>query len=179
MAQIDNLGVKTMAQTKQAQEKTMRAVAIDKFGGPETLKVQKLPVPEIEPDEILIRVEAAGVGAWDPYEREGGFVQFMDGKPKFPYVLGTDGAGTVAEVGDEVKNFKKGDRVYAISLANPKGGFYAEYVSVKAANASLIPGDITFEQAAAMPTDALTGLKGLDTVLGLKKGESVMIYGAS
>src|SRR5258706_3473976 len=168
-----------MAQTKQAKEKTMRAVAIDKFGGPETLKMQTVPVPEIEPDEILIRVEAAGVGAWDPYEREGGFVQFMDGKPKFPYVLGTDGGGTIAEVGDEVKNFKKGDRVYALSLANPKGGCYAEYASVKAANASPIPGDITFEQAAVMPVDALTGLKGLDNVLGVKKGETVMIYGAS
>ena len=57
-----------MAQTSQAKAQTMRAVAIDKFGGPETLKTQDLPVPQIEAHEVLIRVEAAGVGAWDPFE---------------------------------------------------------------------------------------------------------------
>jgi len=66
-----------MAQTSQAKTQTMRAVALDQFGGPETLQVQSLPIPEIEADEVLIRVEAAGVGAWDPFEREGGFVEIM------------------------------------------------------------------------------------------------------
>ena len=58
-----------MTQTKKAKEKTMRAVALDHFGGPETLKVQSVPIPEPGADEILIHVEAAGVGAWDPFER--------------------------------------------------------------------------------------------------------------
>jgi NADPH:quinone reductase-like Zn-dependent oxidoreductase len=60
-----------MAQTSQAKAQTMRAVALDKFGGPEALKIQNLPIPQIEAQEVLIRVEAAGVGAWDPFEREG------------------------------------------------------------------------------------------------------------
>jgi len=168
-----------MAQTSQAKAQTMRAVALDQFGGPETLKIQNLPVPQVEANEVLIRVEAAGIGAWDPYEREGRFVEITGVKPTFPYVLGTDGAGTIAAVGEGVKRFKEGDRVYAAELANPKGGFYAQYAAVKADNVSLIPGHLTVEQAAVLPTDALTALTGLEKVLGLKSGESLMVFGAS
>lgn len=168
-----------MTQTSKAKEKTMRAVALDRFGGPETLKVQTLPVPEPGADEILIHVEAAGVGAWDPYEREGGFAELLGRAPKFPYVLGTDGAGTVAAVGENVEEFKEGDRVYASELGNPKGGFYAEYAVVKAENAAIIPGGLTTEQASVLASDALTALTGLDDVLDLQPDESVMIFGAS
>jgi len=168
-----------MTQTKEAKEKTMRAVALDRFGGPETLKVQTVPVPEVGADEILIHIESAGVGAWDPFEREGGFVEVLGLAPKFPYVLGTDGAGTVAAVGEGVEDLKEGDGVYAAALGNPKGGFYAEYAVVKADNASLIPGALKMEQAAVLPSDGLTALKGLEGVLRLQPDESVMIFGAS
>ncbi|HEY6119164.1 MAG TPA: NADP-dependent oxidoreductase [Pyrinomonadaceae bacterium] len=168
-----------MAQTSQAKAQTMRAVALDKFGGPEALKIQNLPIPQIEAQEVLIRVEAAGVGAWDPFEREGRFVEIMGTKPTFPYVLGTDGAGTIAAVGKDVNRFKEGDRVYAAELANPKGGFYAQYAAVKADNVSLIPGHLTIEQAAVLPSDGLTALTGLEKVLGLRSGESLMVFGAS
>src|SRR5690242_2720759 len=114
----------------------MQAVAIDRFGGLEALTLQTLPVPEVGPDEILIRVESAGVGVWDLFEREEGFAKLFGIKPTFPYVLGSDGAGTVAAVGKQASGFKEGDRVYALALMNPKGGFYAEYVAVKADNAS-------------------------------------------
>ncbi|HKU74259.1 MAG TPA: NADP-dependent oxidoreductase [Pyrinomonadaceae bacterium] len=168
-----------MTQTKKAKEKTMRAIALDRFGGPETLKVQNVPAPEPGADEILIHVECAGVGAWDPFEREGGFVEVLGTKPKFPYVLGTDGAGTVAAVGKNVKELKEGDRVYAAELGNPKGGFYAEYAVVKAENASLIPGDLEMDQAAVLASDGFTALQGLEDVLDLQPDESVMIFGAS
>jgi NADPH:quinone reductase-like Zn-dependent oxidoreductase len=168
-----------MTQTKKAKEQTMRAVALDRFGGPETLKVQTVPIPEVDADEILIHVESAGVGAWDPFEREGGFVEVLGITPKFPYVLGTDGAGTVAAVGKQVKEFKEGDRVYAAALGNPKGGFYAEYAVVKAENAALIPGELKMDQAAVLPSDGLTALRGLEDVLQLQADESVMIFGAS
>jgi NADPH:quinone reductase len=168
-----------MAQTSEAKAQTMQAVALDKFGGPEALKIQNLPIPEIEANEVLIRVEAAGVGAWDPFEREGRFVEIMGVKPTFPYVLGTDGAGTIAAVGKDVTRFKAGDPVYAAELANPKGGFYAQYAAVKADNTSLIPANLSIEQAAVMLTDGLTALTGLEKVLGLKSGESLMVIGAS
>ena len=105
--------------------------------------------------------------------------ELLNREPKFPYVLGTDGAGTVAQVGENIDRFKEGDRVYALELGNPKGGFYAEYAAVNGNNVSLIPGDLTMEQAAAMPSDALTALRGLDDILRLQRDESVMIFGAS
>ena len=168
-----------MAQTSQAKAQTMRAVALDNFGGTEALKIQNIPVPQIEANEVLIRVEAAGVGAWDPYEREGRFVEITGVEPTFPYVLGTDGAGTIAAVGSDVSRFKEGDRVYAAALANPKGGFYAQYAAINADNVSPIPGNLTIEQAAVLPTDGATALTGLEKVLGLKSGESLMVFGAS
>ena len=156
----------------------MRAAALDRFGGVETIQMKTLPVPEPGPDEVLLRVEAAGVGVWDPYEREGEFAKMFGQKPSFPYVLGSDGAGTVAAVGKQVRHLKEGDCAYAFALTNPKGGFYAEYAAVKADNVSPIPKKLTVEQAGAMPSDALTALRGLDEILGLKKGESLLVFGA-
>jgi NADPH:quinone reductase len=164
---------------KQTTPTSMQAAAIDRFGGIETIQLQTLPVPDIGPDEVLIRVEVAGVGVWDAFEREGGFAQMFGIEPKFPYVLGSDGAGTIAAVGEQVEGFKEGDRVYALALVNAKGGFYAEYVALKTENVSPIPKELPIEQAGAMPSDALTALQGLDDVLGLKQGESLMIFGAS
>jgi len=163
----------------QATQSTMKAIALDRFGGLETMKLQMVPVPEVGPNEVLIHVEWAGVGKWDPFEREGGFAREFGIEAKFPYVLGSDGAGTIAAVGDRVKELKPGDRVYAFSFLNPKGGFYAEYAAVKADDVSRIPGELTTQQAGAMPVDAMTALRGLDDTLAVKSVESVMIFGAS
>jgi NADPH:quinone reductase-like Zn-dependent oxidoreductase len=157
---------------------TMRAAALDRFGGVENIHLKELPVPEPGPDEVLLRIESAGVGVWDPYEREGEFAKMFGTKPAFPYVLGSDGAGTVAAVGAQVQRFREGDQAYALALANPKGGFYAEYAVVKADSVSPIPKKLSVEQAGVMPSDALTALRGLDEILKLKKGESLMVFGA-
>src|SRR5258708_37121352 len=95
---------------------TMRAAALDKFGGVETIQMKTLPVPEPGPDEVLLRVESAGVGVWDPYEREGEFAKIFGTTPRFPYVLGSDGAGTVAPVGEQVRGLKEGDPAHAMAL---------------------------------------------------------------
>lgn len=158
---------------------TMRAVAIDEFGGVEKMKPRELPVPEVATDEILIRVDTAGVGVWDPFEREGGFAKEFGMQPKFPYVLGTDGAGTVEEVGGDVHNLKRGDRVYGVNLMNPNGGFYAEYTAVKANNAAIIPAALSTRDAGVLAIDGVTALDGLDRTLQLKAGESILILGAS
>ena len=163
----------------QTTQNTMQAAAIDRFGGLETIRLQTLPVPEVGPDEVLIRIESAGVAVWDTFEREGGFAEMFGSEPKFPYVLGSDGAGAVAAVGEQISRFKEGDRVYAAALTNPKGGFYAEYTVVKADNVSHVPDKLTTEQAGVMPSDALTALRGLDEMLGLKQDETLMIFGAS
>ena len=161
----------------KAKQNTMQAAAIDRFGGVETITLQTLPMPEVGPDEVLIRVESAGVAVWDIFEREGGFAQIFGIEPKFPYVLGSDGAGTVVAVGEQVSRFKKGDRVYAMSLASSRG-FYAEYAAVKVGQASKVPEKLSIDQAGVMAVDAITGLRGLDA-LGLRAGASVLIFGAS
>jgi hypothetical protein len=143
------------------QSKTMKAVAIDEFGGIEKMKVRDLPIPQVAPDEILVHVETAGVGAWDPFEREGGFAREFGVKPQFPYVLGSDGAGTVESVGKEVHGLKKGDRVYGINLMNPKGGFYAQFATLKAEHAAAVPKKLSIQQAGVMAVDAVTALQGL------------------
>ena len=165
----------------QTLNKTMKVVAIDRFGGIETLKTRQLPIPDVGANEVLVRVEAAGVGVWDPFEREGGFAKEYNVQPTFPLVLGSDGAGTVEAVGDGVQSLKKGDRVYGIALMNPKGGFYAQYIVLKETNLSRIPAKakLTMVQAGAMPVDAITALAGLDATLGLKANESILILGAS
>jgi NADPH:quinone reductase len=161
---------------------TMQAVAIDRFGGANELKVRTLPVPDIEPGEVLIRIESVGVGVWDAWEREGLFKDYFRERhgvdPRFPYVIGFDGAGTIAAVGSSVTRFAKGDRVYADRHLNPKGGFYAEYAVVDADHVFPVPANLSVVQAGAMPVDAVTALLGLDNVLGLVPGASVLIFGA-
>jgi NADPH:quinone reductase len=160
-----------------AVPKTMRAAALDRFGGIETIQVKTLPVPEVGPDEVLIRVETAGVAVWDSFEREGGFARMFGTSPTFPYVLGSEGSGTVIAVGKDVDRFKEGDRVYAMSLASSRG-FYAEFAAVKAEHASHVPWNLPSDQAGVMAVDAITGLRGLDA-LALRPGKSLLIFGAS
>jgi len=164
---------------KNQSHQTMRAVAIDEFGGIEKMKPRKLAVPEVAADEVLVRVDTAGVGVWDPFEREGGFAKEFGMRAHFPLVLGSDGAGTVEQVGDQVNRLKRGDRVYGINLMNPKGGFYAEYTVVKASNAAVIPQALSTRDAGVLAVDGITALDGLDKTLGLKAGESILILGAS
>jgi NADPH:quinone reductase len=97
------------------------------------MKLHDLSMPEVGANEVLIHVEAAGVGVWDPFEREGGVARMFGTMPHFPCVLGSQGAGTATAVGEQVSQFKLGDRVYAAALANPKGGCYAEYTAVATA----------------------------------------------
>jgi len=154
----------------------MEAAAIDRFGGPEVLTIHALPVPSIDPDEVLIAIDAAGVGPWDTEIRAG---WYPGRKPGFPLILGTDGAGIIAAAGSRVRRLKVGDKVYSYSWANPKGGFYAQYVAVAAAKVAPIPRRLDLEHAGAIATTGLTALQGVDDVLHLKKGESVAIHGAS
>lgn len=158
---------------------TMKAAVINRFGGTDEIEIHTLPVPVIGADEVLIRIESAGVGVWDVYEREGSFAKIYGGEPKFPYVLGSEGAGTVIAAGDNVNRLHENDKVYAVGLMNPKGGFYAEYVAVNADSVMPIPQKLTVEQASVMGIDGATALIGLEGMLKLKKGDSVLIFGAS
>ena len=161
---------------------TMKAAAVDRFGDPDELKMQSLPVPNVGDGGILIRLESVGAGIWDPMEAKGYFAEMskkMGNEPSFPYVVGFDGAGTVAAVGGGVDRFKAGDRVWGEAFLNTKGGFYAEYVAVSADTISHLPDKLTAEQAGGLGVAAMTALRGLDDTLHLKPGQTVMIHGAA
>jgi NADPH:quinone reductase-like Zn-dependent oxidoreductase len=157
----------------------MRAIVINAFGGPEQLTLQTLPVPAVGQNEVLIRVETAGVGEWDPFEREGGYASMQGTEPSFPYLLGSEGGGVVAAVGEQVTRFQLGDRVYGTGFLNPRGGFYAEYAAVDAELVSPTPDQLSTAQAGVMSGVAVTALRGLEDTLALQRGETVLIFGAS
>lgn len=155
----------------------MRAAALDRFGGPRVLRLHDLPVPSIAPSEVLIATHTAGVGSWDADMRAGWWPGRK--RPSFPLVLGSDGSGTVAAVGSRVRRFAPGDVVYSFSFPNPKGGFYAEYVAVAAEDVGRPPRRLSLEEAGAVATIGLTALQGIDDALRIRRGESVVIHGAS
>jgi NADPH:quinone reductase len=155
---------------------TMKAAAIDRFGPPEVLTLHSLPIPQLGPGEVLIALHAAGVGEWDAGIRAGTYVT---GKERFPLVLGTDGAGIVAARGSRVRRFDVDDRVWAYEFANPKGGFYAEFVAVKAEHVGSAPQSLTLLEAGASAVTGLTALQGIDDHLEVREGETVLIFGAT
>jgi NADPH2:quinone reductase len=157
---------------------TMRAVVIDDFGGPEQLHERQVPMPSPGPGQVLIRLEAAGVGSWDPFEREGGYAAMQGTSPPFPYVLGSEGAGTIAAVGDGVTGRTVGEHVFAASFLNPAGGFYAEYVCVDAGLVAPIPAGMSASQAAVMGGVGMTALRGLQDALDVRSGEALLVHGA-
>jgi NADPH2:quinone reductase len=168
-----------MAKVDADDTATMRAVVIDSFGGPEQLHERQVPVPAPGRGQVLIRLETAGVGSWDPFEREGGYAAIQGTSPLFPYVLGSEGAGTIAAVGDGVTGRAVGERVFAASFLNPAGGFYAEYVCVDADLVAPIPAGISTSQAAVMGGVGMTALRGLQDVLDVRSGETLLVHGAS
>jgi NADPH:quinone reductase len=154
----------------------MKAAAIDRFGPPSAITLHTLPIPKPGPREILIAVRTAGVGSWDESIRDG---SWRPSGRKFPLVLGTDGAGIVIAKGARVRRFHVGDRAYAYSAGNANGGFYAEFVAVDEHNAAVVPERLGLRQAGACAVTALTALQGIDDALAVRKGETVLVFGAS
>jgi NADPH:quinone reductase-like Zn-dependent oxidoreductase len=159
---------------ERALPMTMRAAAIDRFGGAEVLTLHELPVPVPGPNEILIALHTSGVGEWDAWHREGGDAP---AKPGFPMVLGTDGAGTVAARGARVRRFEEGDRVYAYDYE--RRGFYAEFVAVAVDHTGRVPRILDLGHAGAIACIGLTALQGIDDALEVRSGESIIVHGAS
>ena len=148
---------------------------MDRFGPPSVITLHRLPRPVPGPGEVLIAMHAAGVGAWCTDIRDGSWRPF--GRPRFPLVLGTDGAGVVVAK-SRVRRLNVGDRVWAYHHANPKGGFYAEYVAVPHRHAGRVPRRLDLLQAGAGAVTGLTALQGVDA-LKLRRGETVLVFGAT
>jgi NADPH:quinone reductase-like Zn-dependent oxidoreductase len=142
--------------------KTMKAVRQHEFGGPEVLRYEDAPVPELRPGEVLVQVHAVGLNPPDWYLREGYKMLPPEWQPKvsFPLILGTDVSGVVEAVTDDVKEFSVGDEVYSM-VRFPSGlagesRAYAEYVSVPASEIALKPAGIDHPHAAGAPMSLLT-----------------------
>jgi NADPH:quinone reductase-like Zn-dependent oxidoreductase len=156
----------------------MKAIVQDSYGTADVLELREIKRPEVEDDEVLVRVHAAGVdpGVWHlmtglPYLiRIAGYGLRA---PKSP-VRGNDLAGRVEAVGKDVTQFQAGDEVFGTS-----DGTFAEYVSAKASNLAPKPANLSFEQAAAVPTSALTALQGLRDHGEAQPGQRILIIGAS
>jgi NADPH:quinone reductase-like Zn-dependent oxidoreductase len=151
----------------------MKAAAIERFGGPGVFRLRTLSVPRPKANEVLIKLDTAGIGVWDPDAREGELDLGNDG---FPQIIGNDGAGTVAAVGARVERFRRGDRVYAYTMT---GGFYAEYVTVKQDQVAHVPPGVRRDEAGGLGAVGITALRGLDDQLHVKRGQRLMIFGAS
>ena len=150
----------------------MKAIIVKEFGAPEVMKLEEVSTPKPNENQILVRVEAAGVNPVDTYIRQGIHAQ----KPKLPYTPGKDSAGIVEETGENVTKFKKGDKVYT---ADSVTGTYAEFTLCEENQVHKLPENISFEQGAGVFVPFATAYRALFQKAEAKAGETVLIHGAS
>jgi NADPH:quinone reductase-like Zn-dependent oxidoreductase len=160
----------------QRRPRRVRAAVRDRYGPPDVLQVRDVDPPELVDDGVLVRVRAASINRYDWYALHGTplparFVFGLRG-PKVP-VLGSDFAGIVEAVGPAVRELAPGDEVFGC-----RNGSAAEYVCARQCVGPK-PGNVTFEEAAAVPLAALTALQGLRDAGRLQPGHRVLVNGAS
>lgn len=150
----------------------MKAIVITKPGGPEVLKLQDYPTPEISGDEVLIEVKAAGLNRSDVFQREGNYPAPEGASAEIP---GLEVAGTIVKCGSDVVDFTVGDRVCAL-LA---GGGYAEYVAVREGQCLPVPVDLSFAEAASLPETVFTVWSNVFQRGNLQLGETLLLHGGN
>jgi NADPH2:quinone reductase len=147
----------------------MQAIQVSQVGGPEVLTLTDLPVPSPKPNEALVEIKATGVNFIDVYFREGRY------PAQLPFVNGQEAAGVVVEIGSEVTNVQRGDRVAYTSAL----GSYAQFAAVPASRLVKIPDELDFQQAAAAMLQGMTAHYLLYSTYPLKKGETALIHAAA
>src|SRR5215831_7386240 len=147
----------------------MKAIQVQKTGGPEVLTLVDLPVPKAKANEAVVKIAASGINFIDVYFREGRYPAGL------PFTDGQEAAGTVAEVGSDVKSVKVGDRVaYSNTM-----GTYAEYAAVPADRLVRVPDKIADQQAAALMLQGMTAHYLLKSTYPLKRGETALVHAAA
>jgi NADPH:quinone reductase len=154
-----------------ARAATMRAVAIPEPGGPEVLTIEDRPIPVAGEGEVLIAVAAAGVNRPDVFQRKG----LYPPPPGASDVPGLEVAGLIAEVGEGVTRFRKGDEVVALVT----GGGYAEYCAAPEATTLPLPDPLTLVEGAAIPETTFTVWHNVFERGGLRPGEWLLIHGGT
>lgn len=147
----------------------MKAMRVPKYGGPEVLTHENIPVPEPKAGEARVKIEAIGLNFIDIYQRTGLY------PIQTPFTLGMEGAGTVDALGDGVTEVKQGDRVaYAMIL-----GSYAEYAIVPAAKLAPLPANVDATSAAALMLQGMTAHYLTHSTYALKKGATALVHAAA
>jgi NADPH:quinone reductase-like Zn-dependent oxidoreductase len=151
----------------------MKAVYIERFGGPEVLHYGDLPDPTPGPGQVVVDVHAASVNGADWKVRAGSY-----GKGPFPLILGRDFSGVVSKAGDGVTDLRVGDDVFGVLEAGREGA-YAEKLAVGAAIIAHKPAALSHIDAAALALTGLTALCSIEDTLKLKQGETILIQGGA
>lgn len=159
------------AQTPEEGGRTMKAVRLSGYDAAPVL--EEVSVPEIGPDEVLVRVERASLNPMDNKLQMGVLHDFFP--LEFPYTMGTDLAGTIERVGPDVVGWGVGDRVLA-RVDPTRGGALAELAAVPASYLVEVPGSMSIEKAAAIPTTAATAYQALFEVADLEPGQTVLVH---
>ncbi len=150
----------------------MKAIRVHEFGGPEVMKLEEVTGLQPGPGQVVVRIHAAGVNPVEAYIRTGTYAS----KPNLPYTPGTDAGGVVSVVGSGVERVKKGDRVYTTGSST---GTYAEQALCNEGQLQLLPGNVSFEQGAAIGVPYGTAYRGLFQRAEAKPAEIVLVHGAS
>jgi NADPH:quinone reductase-like Zn-dependent oxidoreductase len=150
----------------------MKAIRIHEYGDAGTLKFEEVPRVSISDDEVLARVQNAGVNPIDWKIRQGYLKQVM--QPAFPLIIGQDFAGEVVDCGKAVKGFRPGDRAFGFAH-----GTYAEYAAAPESTVAAMPASMDFATAAALPTAGCTALQIIRDVVGARPGMTILIHGAA
>ena len=159
----------------------MKAFVYTQYGSPDVLQLKEVEKPTPKDNEVLVKVHATSINAadWHLLTADIFLVRLKTGllKPKYP-ILGCDIAGQVEAVGRNVRQFKPGDRVFGDVFDSGCGGF-AEYVAALESDVALIPANLSYDDAAAVPLAAKTALQGLRDLGQIRAGQKVLINGAS
>jgi NADPH2:quinone reductase len=152
----------------------MRAVRYHDHGGPEQLMVEEVDRPDPRDGEVLVKVRAASVNPVDTYFREGSYPP-----GGLPWIPGSDAAGVVTAVGDDVTDYDPGDRVFATALGNDHPGTCAEYVAAPTDRVALLPDRVDFATGAAIALVGVTAWRSLVARCDLDPGERVLVHGGN
>lgn len=154
----------------------MLAVRIHQYGNRDVLSLDDIPVPDIAPDEVLVKVVAASVNPVDWKVREGYLAEMIP--HPLPLTLGWDVSGVVVAVGGEVSNWREGDAVFARpDLA--RNGTYAEFVAIRAKECARKPATISHVEAASLPLAGITAWESMVDTAAVQPGQRVLVHAGS